>query len=257
MHALLLLLPCFAAFATLAEDWPQYNGAGHARTSNEQLALVRWPAAGPPISWKAETPGGFSSFAIADGKAFTLVGGSREICIALDVETGEELWSAKLSGVKYDGGGGSGAQDNKGGDGPRSTPSYSDGRVYAFDANLRVHCLDAKDGDKIWTRDLVKQHGGKNIRWQNAASPLVEGNLVFVAGGGKRQSLLALDKKSGKVRWKVGDERITHATPIAATIHGVPQIIYYVQAGLVAVNPRSGDVLWRAEYPFRTSAAAS
>ena len=251
-------LPC----AALKSEWPSVRGPAHDGISSEQLALRSWPAEGPPQVWKIDTPTGFSSFAVAGGKAFTLVGreaggGQREVCVAFDADTGKELWSQPLGPAKYDGGGDAGTDDNKGGDGPRSTPVHVDGRVYVLDAHLNLACLAADSGESLWQHDLVADYGGKLIRWQNAASPLVQDGRVFVAGGGAGQSLLAFDALSGELLWKTLDEQMTHATPTFATIHGVPQVIFYVQAGLVALNPESGQLIWRTEYPYRTSSAAS
>lgn len=250
------------AAAGACEEWPQYNGPHGDRTSSEVIALREWPDAGPPEAWRTATNAGFSSFTVADGKAFTLVsrsvdGETRETCIALDAGTGEELWAAPLGPTGYDGGGDSGASGNSGGDGPRSTPSFADGRVYVLDSHLLLACLDATTGAAVWRTDLVADHAGRMITWQSAASPLIDGGRVFVAGGGAGQSLLAFDAKTGDVLWKTGDERMTHATPVAATIHGVRQIIFFLQSGLVAVAPETGAELWRQEYPYRTSTAAS
>ena len=96
-----------------------------------------------------------------------------------------------------------------------------------------------------------------NIKWQNAASPLIDGGLLLLAGGGKGQALIALDKKTGKVAWKGEDDQMTHATPILADIHGIHQAIFFTQTGLVAVDPQKGTVLWRAPFPYKVSTAAS
>jgi len=122
---------------------------------------------------------------------------------------------------------------------------------------LHLYCLEAEKGELLWDVDLMADYGGRNITWQNAASPLLEGDLVFVAGGGEGESLLAFHQESGALAWKSHDERITHATPIATTIHGVRQVIFYMRSGLISVSPGDGEELWRIEYPFRTSTAAS
>ena len=62
--------------------------------------------------------------------------------------------------------------------------------------NLVLHCLDAETGKPVWTKDLMKDHAGRNIAWKSAASPVIDGDLVFVGGGGAGQSLLAINKKT-------------------------------------------------------------
>jgi len=63
-----------------------------------------------------------------------------------------------------------------------------------------------KAANWVWTKDLIKEHAGRNISWKNAASPVIDGNLLFVAGGGPGESLLALNKDTGTVVWKGQDE---------------------------------------------------
>jgi outer membrane protein assembly factor BamB len=244
--------PFLAAAALAAQDWPSYHGPNGDRTAAGE-------ASGIAVVWKTETPLGFSSLAVAGERAYTLINrDDTETCVALSVKDGKELWAAPLgAAAKYDGGGDSGTADNQGGDGPRSTPTVAGDRVYVFDSRLVLHCLGDVDGELLWKRDLVAEHGGKNITWQNAASPLVEGDAVIVAGGGAGQALLAFHAANGKVLWKTGEEKITHATPIAAEIGGVRQVIFYLQSGLVAVAPASGEELWRIDYPFSISSAAS
>lgn len=245
-----------------APGWPQYNGPASDRISRETLDRSRWPEAAKAPVWQKAMRDGFSSFSIGRGRAYTLVerreeGANREACIALDLESGEVVWERLLGGAKYDGGGDAGASENNGGDGPRSTPSHDGERVYVYDSALGLYCLDDETGDVVWSHEVRDAFDGRQIQWQNASSPLVEGDLVLVAGGGPGQSLLAFDKEKGELAWKTGDETMTHATPIVATVHGVRQVIFYMQSGLVSVLPKTGELLWKIEYPFRVSSAAS
>jgi outer membrane protein assembly factor BamB len=244
-----------------AGDWPAYRGPNGDGIALEKPNL-NWPTEGPKVLWKVPIQNGFSSFTIADGKAFTqmnrdIEGANREVCVALDAATGKELWATPVGVGVYDGGGDSGAPDNKGGDGPRSTPTVNGGKVYVYNQLLVLHCLDAKNGKSLWTKDLIKEHDGRNISWKNAASPVVDKQLVFIAGGGPGESLLALNKDTGKVEWKGQDETITHATPVVATILGVRQVIFFAKSGLVAVAEKDGALLWRFPFRFSTSTAAS
>ena len=115
--------------------------------------------------------------------------------------------------AKYDGGGNSGARNNKGGDGPRSTPSSDGDRVYILDGRLTLHCLDAENGGNLWAVNLVRKHKAKSIRWQNAAAPIIDGDFVFVCGGGKNQSLLAINKLSGDTVWSAESDQMTTPRP--------------------------------------------
>jgi outer membrane protein assembly factor BamB len=244
-----------------AGDWPAYRGPNGNGIALEKPNL-NWPSNGPKVLWKVPIKNGFSSFTIAEGKAFTQMnrdidGANREVCVALDSATGKELWATPVGVGVYDGGGDAGAADNKGGDGPRSTPTVSDGKVYVFNQLLVLHCLDEQTGKALWTKDLIKEHAGHNISWKNAASPVVDNNLLFIAGGGPGESLLALNKDSGSVVWKGQDETITHATPVVATILGVRQVIFFAKSGLVSVATKDGTLLWRFPFRFSTSTAAS
>jgi outer membrane protein assembly factor BamB len=255
-----LSLVLIAGVAT-AGDWPQYRGPNANGTTSEKM-MPTWPDSGPRRIWTTPLNAGFSTFAVADGKAFTLVSRNlenvnNEVCVALDADTGRELWAAPLGYSKYDGGGDSGAPGNSGGDGPRSTPAADGNRVYALSAGLVLSCLDAQTGKTIWRKDLVKEFGAQNIRWQNAASPVLEGNLIFVCGGGPGQSLLCFHKATGALVWKGQSDKMTHATPVVATIHGHRQVIFFTQSGLVSVVPGTGTVLWRYQFPYSTSTAAS
>jgi outer membrane protein assembly factor BamB len=244
-----------------AADWPQYRGPNANGVTDEKIQ-VTWPAGGPKQVWKAPMNAGFSTFAVAGGKAYTLVtreidGVKNETCVALDADSGKELWAAPLGYTKLDGGGDTGAPNNKGGDGPRSTPTVDGNRVYALSAGLVLSCLDAQNGKTIWKKELIKEYGAKSITWQNAASPLLEGNLIFVCAGGSGQSLLCFHKTTGALVWKGQSDAMTHVTPVAATILGHRQVIFFTQSGLVSVVPGTGDVLWRYSFPYRTSTAAS
>jgi outer membrane protein assembly factor BamB len=246
--------------AIFAADWTQYRGPSHDGISPEKIA--KWPESGPKLIWKTPTKAGFSSFAVAGGLASTLVtrefeGVAREHIIVLDANTGKELWAKPLAVSKYDGGGDDGAANNKGGDGPRSTPAFDGGNVYALDARLNLYCFDAKTGAQKWIRELTRDHKAKLISWQNAASPVIEGDLIFLATGAPGKSLLAVNKKTGANVWAVEDDAMTHATPTVGTIHGVPQVIFFTQKGLISCVPTTGKVLWRHPFPYRTSTAAS
>lgn len=246
--------------ALYAGQWPQYRGPDQTGCSKEKVNLA-WRAVQPKVVWKIPTLNGFSSFAVAGGRVFTQVnreqnGQQREICVALDAATGKELWSFDMCVGKYSGGS-VGTKDNNGGDGPRSTPSVSDGMVYLYSPPMVLYCLDAASGKQLWTKDIEKEYAGRNIGWNSAASVVVDGDLVFVPGGGAGQSMLAFEKKTGRLAWKSQDEKMTHSTPVATTIHGVRQVVFFMQSGLVSLAADDGRALWRFPFPYKVSTAIS
>jgi outer membrane protein assembly factor BamB len=260
-RTLLPVIVLASSIATFAADWPQYRGAAGTGATAERITKP-WTSAPPKQVWKAPSEGGFSSFAVGGGKAFTLSikeadGAQQESLVAYDANTGKELWFAPLNFAKYDGGGNDGTSSNKGGDGPRSTPTIVGDTVVTMSSQLALRCFNAADGKVLWTRDLLKEHGGRNIQWQNAASPLLEDGLLYVIGGGGGQSILAINPKDGSVVWKAFDEKMTHATPVAATIANQRQVIFFTQSGLLSVDPKTGKELWRYGFDYKISTAAS
>ncbi len=244
-----------------AGDWSQFRGPNHDGTSTEKI-LTTWPGSGLREIWKAPMTDGFSGITLGGGKAFTqesrdVDGATEEVCVALDANTGRELWAVPLGIAKYEGGGEKGTPDNNGGDGPRSTPTYDGGKVYTYSSQMILKCMDAGSGQQIWICDLKREHAGKNITWESAASPLIEGGLVYVAAGGPGEALLAFDKNDGHVVWKGQDDLMTQSTPVVATILGARQVIFLTQKGLVSLEPGTGAVLWRFPFHFKVSTAIS
>ena len=260
-----LVVACCGQLA-VGQDWPQYRGPeGDGKISAESAGII-WSAGQPELVWKKPTPLGFSSFSIADGRAITLVaredesGSTAQICVAIDVKTGEELWAYALSEHDYGrNGGDKGAGNNRGGDGPRSTPTIDGDYVYVYDAQMLLVCLKADSGDLVWQVDVLKDFDGINIPWSNAISPVIDGNLVLIAGGGEGRAMIGLNKLTGEMVWQTGDEDelMTHATPTLCEINGKHQVIFFMQSGLISLDPVNGSELWRTPFPYSVSTAAS
>ena len=189
-------------------EWSQYRGPGFNGGTIEVINIAKLKG---KTVWKVATPNGFSSFSSAEGVAVTLVsrqdqdGLLRETCITLDATTGRQLWAVDLDRADYkNGGGNSGAKGNNGGDGPRSTPTIHRGKIYIYDADMNLYALDAKTGKEVWKKRILKEFIGREIKWKNAASPIIDGDLVIIAGGGAGQTYLAFHKDSGDLVWKSG-----------------------------------------------------
>ncbi len=234
----------FVGAMAFGSDWPQYRGPNHDGRSDEKITK-EWSAGGPPVVWKASMGLGFSSVAVAGGRAYCNgEKDGKECCFALDAETGKQLWMTPIGGS---------IKDRQGADGPRSTPAVNGDRVYLYGIYQELVCLDAATGKDIWKHDLRKENNW-NIteigisKWGGAASVVVEGDLLFVEGGGPGKGMMSFDKTSGKLAWAHGDDLMTHSTPTVATIHDVRQIIFLTRKGLVGCEPKTGKELWRYEW---------
>lgn len=239
-----------AAAPVECADWPHYRGPNHDGSSPERI-LKTWPAGGPRRLWKKSLPDGYGSFAVSQGKAYTGVkrrvnDTAMEVFVALDAETGEELWARPVGAAAPGGGTGEG-------DGPRCTPAVQGEFVYVLNAYVSLFCLRAGDGSVVWQRDLLQEFGGGGPDFEAGASPLVAGDLILVNGpaGGSGQKLFGLAQRDGQTVWEVPSGRLTHSTPVLTTLLGVRQAVFFTGGGVVSVVPESGRELWR--YAFSVS----
>lgn len=250
MRTLVVLLAGLAASGGARADWPLYRGPAGNGVSTERIR-TDWDITPPRLLWRKPLTNGLSSVTLSGGRVFTQVKrGSTDYALALSATNGTILWTASVGTASYpDGGVGSD-------DGPRSTPVVRGDQVFVLGSNLDLHCLETATGRKVWSKDLRAEFGGSVIAWQNAASPLLEGDLLYLNLNAGTTRLAALRLTDGSVAWRRHNEAMTHSTPIATTIEGVRQVIFLTQSGLVAVNPADGTQLWRhTPIPYNTSIA--
>src|SRR2546422_1351423 len=255
----LLLMWQSVAFAT---DWPQYRGPATDGISPDAIS-TQWPANGPTVVWRnGSVTNGFSCIVVSQGRAFALKsksdgnGAYFEYCVALDAATGTNIWETRIDQAPWDPtvpyNGGDGASFYNTGDGPRTTPSVKDGRVFALSGQLRLVCLDAADGSVIWNNDLVSAYGASVLPWENCASPCLDNDLIFVNlnSSTDNRTLAAFRSVDGGLAWSSQNENATHTTPVVTTIQGVRQVIFATRTGLVSLDRTTGALLWKFTYPF-------
>ncbi len=246
------------ALAVAGADWPQYRGPNHNGVSTDHLN-TQWTGSVTNPLWLVSFTNGLGSFSVSGARAFTQVRRTtndleKEFCVALSSASGTELWATMVDDGDYPDFG-VGFTD----DGPRTTPAVDGDSVYVLSSYIKLYRLNAASGAVIWQKDLRAIYGGEVIAWQNAASPLIEDGLIFVNANCGTSTLMALRTSDGEPAWRSQNEAMTHATPVLATIHGVRQVIFATQSGLVSLNPQTGNLVWRFDYPFSytTSLAAS
>jgi outer membrane protein assembly factor BamB len=193
--------------------------------------------------WKQPVGGGFASFVVAGGRAFTLEQrGQDEVAAAYDVLTGRELWTTAWNAL---------LRDSMGGDGPRATPTWHDGRLYVLGGAGEFRALDAATGRTQWRTNILDDAGAGNIDWGMAASPLiVDHTVVVLPGGDNGQSVVAYDRESGQRVWGALDDKAAYSSPMLVTLAGVRQILTFTGSRLVGLSPENGRLLW--EFPWET-----
>ena len=133
---------------------------------------------------------------------------------------------------------------NDKGDGPRSTPTVDGNFLYALGGNGDLSCLELKDGNKVWTMNILQKFEGTNIHWGISESPLIVGDRLLVTPGGKNAAIVALDKKDGSVIWKSQSDRPGYSSGVYTELGGIPEAIFFTESRALGVDVRNGNLLW-------------
>lgn len=232
-----------AGDAGRAAYWTDFRGPHRDGQYTERPIRGDWPAAGLTPLWKQPVGGGYASFVIARGRAFTIEQrGTREVVAAYDVPTGRELWTNGWSAE---------FRESMGGDGPRATPTWADGVVYALGATGELRALKETDGETIWRTNILADSGARNLDWGMAAAPLiVDDAVVVLPGGAGGHSVVGYSRATGKRVWSALDDKQAYSSPMLVTLTGVRQLLVVSATRMMGVVPGDGRVLW--EYPFPT-----
>lgn len=233
----LLLAAAAANIVLQADDWPQWRGPRRDGKSGEAGYIKAWPAAGPPLAWKAEGLGaGYSAVTTAQGRVFTLgQRGETEYVYAIDAASGKRLWETAAGG----------AYRERRGDGPRGVPTVEGDRLWAVTADGKLVCLETATGKQIWTVDFVRTFSGEIPHWGYSESPLIDGDRLIVTPGGRGHSVVALDKNTGKLIWKSQSQPAAYSSPMLSEAGGIRQFVVFTAEGVMGLRADNGELLWR------------
>jgi len=242
-----------AAPVAPASDWPQFLGPERDGRSVEMIA-DGFPAAGPEQVWKAPVGSGLAGPAVADGRVvlFHRQGGEA-VLEAWAVADGRKLWR-QAAPTDY--------RDDFGFDnGPRSTPTISGGKVFAYGADGRLTCVDAATGKLVWTRDLAVEMESPKGWFGRACAPLVEGELVLVQAGGRWQGkpagVAAFRVVDGSVAWTGSEDEASYSSPVLARFGAGPAAVLFTRKGVELIEPGSGRTLAREMFEPDIAASVS
>ena len=232
--------------ATVAEEpsgenyWIDYRGPERAGIYDQTPINTDWPPDGPPELWRQEVGGGYASMVVADSLVFTIEQRrDREVVAAYGLMDGAQIWEHSWK---------SRFSESMGGDGPRATPTWDDGKLYALGANGDLVCLQAVDGMLLWNRNILKDARASNLTWGMAAAPLVVDDLLIALPGGRGRSVIAYDKLTGEIRWSALDDKAGYVSPQVATLAGERQLVVVSGTRVLGASLEDGSLLWSRDW---------
>jgi outer membrane protein assembly factor BamB len=237
-----ILTILFLNLASHAEDWPQFRGPTGQGISTEHGLPLNW-AEKQNIKWKVGVPGkGWSSPAIRGDRIWittaTEEGKSlRAICI--DRTNGETIRNLEVFRIK------SPAHINSKNSHASPTPIIEDNRVYLHFGAYGTACI-TQEGDVVWKTRLEYDNGQHGP----GGSPVLYDDLLIVSCDGQDvQYVAALDKLTGKIRWKRQREGYqAYTTPLVVRLATGDQVISPGAHRAIAYDPRTGKELWQVRY---------
>jgi outer membrane protein assembly factor BamB len=244
----LIFVVCIVAGGSLwAEDWPQWRGPdrdGVIRFSEPKT----WPEK-LTTKWKVTIGEGYASPLYANGRILEFARqGDDEVAMAIDPDNGKVLWRqsypAPFEPTK------SAARHGKG---PKSTPLVYDGRLYTFGISGVFSSFDAATGKVEWRKEYAKDFKGTWPLFGTSMSPVAgDGLIVVLIGTNDDGAVAAYEAKSGAQKWIWKGDGPAYASPVIVEIDGVKQVVTLTQKYAVGLSLKSGDLLWRIDFPGRS-----
>jgi outer membrane protein assembly factor BamB len=246
-----------AGSAAQGEDWPCFRGPGRQGISQEKGVPVQWSTTSN-IRWKTAIPGeGWSSPIVSGDRVFVTTAldeGKSLHLICLDRASGKIAWDKEIVLQKA---GHKSSQNSY----ATSTPATDGKRVYVVACDGRILGVST-DGIVEWVNsdfDYYSEHG-------LAISPVLYEDLVIVCFDWSspgpdtkvgwqvawdKAVILAVDKDTGKVRWKGsrGDSRIAHVVPQVAAVDGQDQLVSGAGNVVQGFDLKTGERLWTVSSP--------
>ncbi len=252
-----MLTLCFGGgLARAADGWEQWGGPNRDFTTRGAAIATSWPEAGPRQLWSRELGDGHSTI-VTDGRtlfATYLAGEQEEAVIAIDAATGKTRWEHRYP-IEYVNESDDRRHNREFGGAPQSTPLLIGNRLYTVGFTSVMHCLDASSGKVHWKQDLLRDLKGTLLFFGYAASPIAYRDTVILPLGGKGQGIVALDQKTGAVRWKATDYDASWSSPILVKVDGEDHLVTFMAGFVVGISPVDGKEHWSIEYKNRFSSS--
>jgi outer membrane protein assembly factor BamB len=227
-------------------DWPQWRGPNRDGAATGFTEPAKWPER-LVLRWKVDVGLGYAAPITVGSRVYAF---SRqepnEVLRALDIATGKVVWEASYPAPFKP----NQAATRTHGTGPKSTPTFSNGKLYTLGMSGVVSAFDAATGKQLWQKPAPPTEP----LYHTAMSPLVDRGLVILhVGGHNNGALTAFDANTGDVKWSWNGDGPAYGSPIVAEFGGTRQVITLTQESLVGVDASNGALLWRRPFSVRAT----
>ena len=247
-HIAVFVFAFFVCTASLASqgEWPQFRGPGGQGHSSESGIPLHWSET-RNVAWKIPIPGrGWSSPVVSGGTIWltTAVAESRGASLRLlsfDAESGRALLNVeafRLANANL---------KNEKNSHASPTPIVDGDRVYVHFGGDGTAAVDAPTGKVLWSKKFpyASQHG-------SGGSPTLYKDLLIFSGDGHLEAwVIALDKRTGDVKWKTERRRPfdqAYTTPLVISVNGRDQVVSVGAYRVAAYDADTGKEIWRVRY---------
>jgi outer membrane protein assembly factor BamB len=230
---------------TRPTDWPQWRGPNRDGVIASFTEPKPWPEK-LTRKWKVDVGLGYATPVVIDSRVYMFARqGDEEVLAALDADTGKVIWRASYTAPFTISP--AAARHEKG---PKSTPTFADGKLFTLGMTGIVAAFDAATGRRLW-QTPPSQPGPL---YHTAMSPLVDRGLAVVhVGSHGRGALTAFDVNTGAVKWHWDGDGPGYGSPIAADFEGTRQIVTLTQENIVGVSAATGELLWKRAFATQYS----
>jgi len=248
------LIPLFIlASCTGKREYSDWRGPDRNGIYPESGLLKQWPEEGPELLWSYEGLGhGHNTVAVAHDRVY--VSGIKDSARAMGTLFAFDLDGTLLWKKEY----GQDFTDNF--IGTRSTPVVVDEFLYLESGAGAIYCLNAENGEEIWSRDYVTDFGvDTTIQFGYAESVLIDGDRLISVPGGKQNNVVALNRFTGEIIWSSEGygEQATYNSPILVEIGNQRLIVAMSAASIMGIDADTGELYWRIEQTQRNKIHAN